>query len=341
MDLEAILMIEIVFSESAGGSLKMAQRFGEGRYQNGAMGIFISHEDGREPTVDELEEAKRELTEKAQSDWEKATPMGGNSSDIYVLGLMLSIGDISENPPGVRRRQTLEHLFNSYPNDEGDLAAREILGRAAEDLSFIHDRGIAGEPLRIWYSNQPDDMCGLYWLMSLFKQWNIREEQIALVELPAWKEGADGHCNRRISWAEVEPQEWRQYLAFQKAAPSGFMEGCADHWEALQAEDRPLRAVLNGQLVSVSDKLYDEFIHREIEAAEECFREAVIIGRVLGKYQLGISDGWIAQRIEVMIAKGLLEVVTQAGKDMPVYHRTLKKLSGFCKCFISGQKSVP
>jgi len=46
---------------------------------------------------------------------------------------------------------------------------------------------------------------------------------------------------------------------------------------------------------------------------------------VIGKYQLGIGDSWVAFRIEEMIREGKLEVVSAVAEDMPVYHRVLKK----------------
>lgn len=82
---------------------------------------------------------------------------------------------------------------------------------------------------------------------------------------------------------------------------------------------------VHGHLVSVSEEFYDNFILREIEAEEEQFSEATIIGRILGKYRLGIGDYWIAFRIEEMIHAGKLEALTTASKDMPSYHRLLKR----------------
>ena len=104
-----------------------------------------------------------------------------------------------------------------------------------------------------------------------------------------------------------------------------FCRSCAAHWQALQAENAPLRAVLNGRLVSVPENIYDDFIIREIATEDEKFQEVMIVGRVLGKYQLGISDFWVAFRIEEMICAGKLEAVSAAPKDMPTYHRILRK----------------
>ena len=39
-------MIEIVFGESACGSLKIAQTYGKGKYRGSAVSIFMRHEEG-------------------------------------------------------------------------------------------------------------------------------------------------------------------------------------------------------------------------------------------------------------------------------------------------------
>lgn len=78
--------------------------------------------------------------------------------------------------------------------------------------------------------------------------------------------------------------------------------------------------------MSVSEDIYDYYILQEISRCEEQFNEARLIGAVLGKYQLGISDSFIHSRIENMIKEGQLEVVSVVAKDMPVYNRVLKRM---------------
>ncbi len=318
-------MIDIVFSDSACGSLKMAQHYGKGKYQDGCIGVFISHADGSKPTKEEVEVAQREAQEKARLAWESATPLGGNTADIYGFNLVLSVGDISENQPGIKRKQMLEYLYSVYPNDEGRQAAQEILKRVNEDLKMVRERAAAGESLRIWYSNQPDEMCGLYWFLGQLNQWKVHGGQVSIVKLPEWEADEKGNIIRKSSWGEVAPGEWHRYLALQKPVLPVFEQSCASHWQELQRENAPLRATLNGQLISAPETLYDGFILREIAAEGEEFQEAMVIGRVLGKYQLGIGDSWIAFRIEEMIRTGKLESMTEVAKDMPIYHRVLKK----------------
>lgn len=321
-------MIEIVFGDSACGSLKMAQSFGKGEYANGgasSIGVIISHEDGRKPNKEEIEAVRREYEERERLAWESAVPMGGSSSDIYGFWLVLSMGDISENQFDDKRMKIFERIFNNFPDGDGLWNAQKILKRANENLKTIRERITEGESVRIWYSNQPDEMCGLYWFMHRLHQWNMPDIKPCIVKLPEWEEYADGTIVRRTNWGEVSPGEWHRYVELQKAVSPIFIRDCASHWSELQRENASLRAVLNGQLVSVSENIYDDIIFREINAESEEFREAMIIGRIMGKYQLGISDSLISFRMDEMINEGKLKVVSEAGEDLPVYHRCLKK----------------
>ncbi len=55
-------MVEIVFSESACGSLKIAQTYGKGKYRGSAVSIFMRHEDGSVPSSDEIEKGTASST---------------------------------------------------------------------------------------------------------------------------------------------------------------------------------------------------------------------------------------------------------------------------------------
>lgn len=56
---------------------------------------------------------------------------------------------------------------------------------------------------------------------------------------------------------------------------------------------------------------------REIAMQNQEFNEAIVVADVIGKYQLGIGDGWIVQRIKQFIHDGLLEPVTQVDPNAP------------------------
>lgn len=319
-------MIDIVFGDSACGSLRLAQRYGKGEYiMDGPFAVFISHEDGSEPTQEEIEAAKREAVEKERLAWERAVPLGGNPEDIFGFDLVLSVGDISEIQPGINRVQILGNLYSIYPNSDWQQVVQEIVSKAKEDMKTVEERAASGESLRIWYSNKPDEMCGLYWFMDHLDQWKVHDGQVFVVKLPEWEANEEGEIIQKSCWGEVAPREWYRYITLQKPVLPGFIQSCATCWKELQRENSLLRAVVNGQLVSVSEKFYDDFILREIAAEGNEFNEAKIIGQVLAKYRLGIADFWVALRIEEMIRAGMFEVVSDAAEDMPHYHRVLKK----------------
>ncbi len=318
-------MIEIVFSDSAAGGLKVAMNYGRGNPGCIGIGVSVLCADGGELTKEEIEDARREAEERERLAWERAVPIGGNLADVFGFNLALSVGDISKSRPDTRRQLVLERLFCLYPEHGGRQAAQKLMQRATDNLDMVLDRAGKREPLRLWYSNQPDDLCGLYWFMAVLDELGSSIGPINLIRLPEWEADGNGNIIRMAGWGEIAPGDWHRYLVWQRMAPRVFCQGCAAHWRTLQKENAPLRAVLNGQLVSMPEALYDDFIMREIAAETETFHEARLIGRIIGKYQLGIGDGWIALRIEEMLRAGQLEAVTAAPIDGPIYHRMLKK----------------
>lgn len=318
-------MIEIVFGDSACGSLKMAQNCGKGQYLGGATSVVVCHADGSAPTKEEIYAAQQQAKKQMKARWEAATPMGGNPADVFGFSYGLSVGDISENLPGEKRQHVLSWLYEIYPDfNELSRFTEKMIQKGIDDLYKVCGRMSAGESVRIWYSNQPDELCGLYWFMAQISHLPLQDGQVILVTLPDYELDAN-EVIIHSGWGEMEPEQWHRYTALQKNAPLAFCKWCAHQWKCLQEENAPLRAVLNGQLVSVSETIYDSFIMREITAQENEFSEAMLIGTVLGKYHLGIGDAWIAQRIESMIVNGDLIPVTQPASDSPIYHRKLKK----------------
>lgn len=324
-------MIDIVFSDSACGSLKMAQHYGEGKSLGEAIGVVVSHSDGSKPTEKEIRAAQQEAEKQMQAEWKTATPMGGNPADIYSFDYRLSIGDISENIPDEKRRQVLEWLYGIYPDLEEEPAfIAEMMQQGRDVLEEVCRRISAEESVRIWYSNQPDELCGLHWFIAQINQLGLQNGQVILVALPDWENDKNGNALTHSGWGSVGLGDWHRHLDLQRVATSSFCDGCASHWKQLQQENAPLRAMLNGRLVSMPETLYDEFIIREIEAEENEFNEAMVIGKVLGKYELGVGDAWIAQRIESMISNGSFPV-TEPASNSPTYHRKLKKCKNFLR----------
>ncbi len=314
-------MLEIVFSESAGGSLKQARHCGEGLYAGCAA---VIHAAGATPTREEIRQARKRAEAQQRLAWEYAVPLGGDPADVYAFSLALNVGNIAPKDFWLRRQTVLEQLYGVYPNSDGREAAGELVRAAEERLKALLTRASAGEDVRIWYSDHPEELCGFYWMMEQLGRLD-RHGKIRLIKLPVWEAVDEKSARHASAWAEVAPEEYHRYLPLEQVANPDLEETCAARWRGLQRENAPLRAVTDGQLTGAAETFYDELIRREIAAEAEEFREAMVIGRVLGKYEPGVGDAFLALRIDAMIRAGELEEAAPAAADEPSYRRTLKK----------------
>lgn len=282
-------MIEAVFGDSAGGSLSLAQAMGTSAYLGCTVGVIF---DG-DPTPEEREEALRQTEEHYRKVQEETPPLGGNPADVFPFSLGLSMGDLSRIQP-------------------------------PDSLAELKRRFEAGEKLRVWYSNQPDEQCGLYWLMD---QLSDLEGEISYIKLPEFVFETNAMVHR-LGCGELAPEDWHKLLPLEKPLSPILRRHYASAWKKLVEENAPLRAVVNGQVSSVPENLYDHYVRWEIAAAEPEFYEAKIIGSVLGKYELRISDMWVHERIEKMVQSGELTAVTEAEDGCP-YRRSLRRTNLF------------
>ena len=325
-------MVEVVFGPSARGSLRQAQHYGKGPWHSPAIGAVL-RSDGQPLSKEELRAVQRRAVERSRREWEEAVPLGGEPSDVYCLDLVLSVGDISEEMPGLLRRQALEKLIcGSVPEEEARKQIQRLWEESQEALSSVVARSVAGETVRVWYSQQPDELCGLCFFLERLQSAGAAGP-VSLVELPQWEERPDGTMVHRIGWGEVSPGEWGRFAGAAYTPTPARRHFFVNCWRELRCKNAPLRALVNGQLMGVPADFYDGFIRQEIAATDREFRQAHVIGAVLGR-GLGIGDAWVALRMEEMIRVGLLEVVSQAPPEGPVYRRILRRTEAFDRLYV-------
>lgn len=321
-------MIEILFSESAAASLSVAAC--NGKNIGGVSSAIIVGEDGESQASnqEEIQKMIREHEEKERINWEKAIPIEIDRKDILCFPVALSIGDITEQELGKQRNAALQKLMSIYPDDIKP-AALEMIDTAKKSLKELFKRTEKGEAIRVWTSDIPDEACGFCWLIDQLKSIGFENLDITYVKLPDFHVMPDGTVVLYSGWGEVAPHQWGHLASYGQKLPVNYMYALSFRWQQLKKENAPLRAVVNRQLVSVPETFYDSFILRELEDQGDEFMEANLIGKVIGKYSLGISDSLIALRIDSFINDGMLKPITQAKPEDPYYHRMLRKtLSG-------------
>lgn len=318
-------MLEVVFNDSVAGAMLMA--VGHQHSVGGATAVIFANEDGEQDAAfsqAEIEKFQREAVERERQGWENAVPFEGKREDIINLPLAMSVGHISQAGIGTEREEAISLLTGTFP-DIASQVVEEILDTARKSYDVLLKQVQNGEPIRVWASREPDTMCGLYWLMEQLRPIGFETLDVTLVELPEWEKRPDGCIVQYTGWGEMEPYRFGEMALLGKKLPVNLLRSLANRWLELQQENATLRAVLNGKLVSAPESLYDTFILRELEKQENEFNEARLVGQVLGKYQLGIGDAWIALRIEQFIKDGLLIPITAPEPDAPIYHRILQK----------------
>lgn len=310
-------MLEVLFSDSAAGSMKC------GMNQHtiiGAASSFAVMGEGEAPSPEDLRRMQREHEERERRRWAEAVPLRGDTGDILPFPLWLSIGPINEEGIGPLREAALAQLLSIYP--QGQQTAAEILASTRQRLAALLARA-PHEPVRFWVDHTPDAACGLRWMLDQLRPLGLENLDLQVVELPALRPGKDGL--RLIDLGELHPSEWGRLAQDTRPLPAAQAAALAGQWQVLQRENAPLRAVLNGVLVSAAEDLYDPYLRRILDDLEDTFQEAELIGRTLGQFPLGFGDAWLALRVEQWIADGRLEAVTRPDADSPAYHRTLRK----------------
>ncbi len=310
-------MIEVLFTESAAGSMQYAKS--AKNIIGSAFGIVYTTDDGREPTPEELAKEQTRVEEEHRKKLKNAVPMEGTARDVACFPLGLSMGSISDPLSDERADFIQSTVLISGPNFS-DIGKTEV-DTARESLKKVLAAIDDGEPVRIWTSRNPDELCGFCHFLTLLP----KNADIRVVELPEY-EVRENELLTYSGWGEVDALEMGAFQRLERPLTDNERRYFAGLWRELVRENGPLRAVVNGRLCTVGEDFYDSFILRELEQEPERFHEGRLIGRILGRYQLGIGDSLIALRLEEYISRGMLVPVTTAGAECPTYHRYLKKV---------------
>lgn len=242
-----------------------------------------------------------------------------NESDVICLGFALDIGDINKPVTGEYRSKLLYSLLyqKQWGADKGMKTELKKLGNTySEELARLRGYLDSGEPIRIRYSSAPYSMCGLMWLCS---ELNGSQSTVSAVRLPSITVKGDTAVSYS-SWSEVEPNGLGLFLDWERVLSAAEIATYAQSWARLKYENAPLRAVVNGSVISVPASFYDFLIFKDL--GDRPVREAQLIGKILGENQLGIGDWWYARRIDKLIDQNRIKIIENSPRK---YERLIAK----------------
>lgn len=302
-------MLELCFSDSVKGALKCAQHCGDGSCE---VSLILS-ENGS-ASEEEWEAALRRARTQAEERRRNAVPLGGDARDVLALPLALSVGDISQplSDQCPQRALIRRWCTENLGDEDWD---RQHWRDCMNDLARLKGRG--AETIRVWVDQTPDSLCGLLFAAEALAESN---GPVVLMSLPPWRERPDGTVVQYMGWGEVCPEEFGRFLDCAIPLSPRLLGMLAHRWQELREENAPLRAVVNGRVVSVDEDFYDVHIRRHLKDGE--WKIGAVIGEVLGRCRLGIGDHWIADRLRVMLREGVLQMV----REEPHFYRCVVKM---------------
>ena len=262
-------------------------------------------------------------SEKGLMKFARARSAAPLSERAVCIGFALDAGDIAGGDgaalavDGLGRRQAFARLWGRF----GFSAAEEerFFHALARDYDALLCAARAGEALRVWVSNAPHSLCGFCFVCAALKGTPC---QLGMVRLPECLQTAENEIAEYASWGDVAPERLASLMPLEREVSTLERGVYARRWRELMEENAPLRAVVNGRLLSVPVDFYDHALLQCVPEGE--FAMAKLIGTALGKYRLGVSDGVLALRVEALIESGVFAVTGDADKTHP-YGKTLVK----------------
>ena len=178
-------------------------------------------------------------------------------------------------------------------------------------LTRLQEAKVSLEPVRMWICvNDPAELCGFCFVCSLLVDDRI---PLSVVRIPAHIEKENCIISYRNT-GEVNPQELGAFIKYEEPISELQRRVNADIWSGLVRENAPLRAVVNGNLMSVPKEFYDFALRANMKDGE--FMVAQLIGKTFCQMP-GVSDRWLYLRIQAMLQSGELTTVSAATGDHP------------------------
>lgn len=148
-------MLQIVFSDSGCGALKLATHCEPSSWGDGPTGFILGNGE-QEPTQEEKDQAMTQLKALWEAENRRARPVGGNPGDVLCPSIGLDIGPDVEKARFDLLTAWLGGDFPLPDCDPDEHTQRDMLWeKRQQDRERLLEGCKHGEAVRIWYSNAP------------------------------------------------------------------------------------------------------------------------------------------------------------------------------------------
>ena len=223
-------------------------------------------------------------------------------SRIVCLPLFLSMGDISDLANLESRRDLYHSLYGEFDHTS-------IVKQAFVQLQKIEK---TSAPIRIWYSNEPDELCGMLFISWMLRDWNVNICTIQCsrsIALP-------GHTTLYKNSTNLSLEDVPIFLSFSQELEQPLAAHFANLWECLAKKNSELRVTENGAVRSVSIDYFDKLILKSI--LQQPFQVSHLVADIMKQPLWNMNDFILFSRLRAMLEEGQLRLIERR-KSFPFY----------------------
>jgi len=178
----------------------------------------------------------------------------------------------------------------------------------------------------IWMGQNQHDVCGYYWFIQFFKEYQGRVQVIYLNNLPFINEKGQLFYP---SWiGEIQPKELLKAKRLARPITMSEFEVDPDEWKKLCAENSAVRMLEGGKkIISKDETFYDSEILKNL--TDEWQKATRVMTNTLHRMKIKTVDVFIMWRMKELIAQGRIEVLGDINKSwkefdirLPGVHQT-------------------
>jgi hypothetical protein len=219
--------------------------------------------------------------------------------DDYAVGPLL---DIYETEGYQNRRDWWKNVLTHSPyEDQLDIVDDKLTVHQLQN-ALNHDEN---ESIWIWMGQNAHDVCGYYWLMSQFKEYQNRIHVLYLNNLPFLNEKGQLFYPTHLS--QILPKEFLKAKKLARPITLSEFELDPDEWKKICNENEGVRFLDGGKkLISMGIGYYDKEILSLLTKNAQKLQSA--LGNILTKMKVKTGDAFIVFRLKALEEEGKLVI---------------------------------
>jgi len=168
------------------------------------------------------------------------------------------------------------------------------------------------EQVWIWMGQNQHDVCGYYWFMQHFRDYQGRIQVIYLNNLPFINEKGQLFYPSWIS--EIQPKELLKAKRLARPITTSEFEVDPDEWKKLCAENSTVRILEGGKkIVGKEETFYDNEVLKNL--TNDWQKATRVLTNTLHRMKIKTGDVFIMWRMKELIAQGRIEALGDVNKS--------------------------